>query len=237
LFTFGKYPQNANGKDQTPIEWIKLETEGNRVLVLSSKILDCSEFHNKRDINKGFNLRSCDFVGYYNMNEVACRSFWKGSYLYKCLNTDNYGFFRKATLTEAEKRAIEDRGNGRAFCLSVEEAKVAFAADNTTDWGYYKQYLTGYKGLEDYLLTPLGQATGTDYTKKGVLFSILYVDKGVYDKKTVTEYKGRAWWWLRSPGSSAGTAAIVHSDGRVYVDGLDVRNYRVGVRPALWLNL
>ena len=44
-------------------------------------------------------------------------------------------------------------------------------------------------------------------------------------------------WWLRSPGDSYRFAAYVGSDGRVYVNGVDLDYGNVGVRPALWLKL
>jgi len=46
-----------------------------------------------------------------------------------------------------------------------------------------------------------------------------------------------SWWWLRSPGFSTITAAIVDGDGDVNVNGLYVYILYGGVRPALWLNL
>lgn len=44
-------------------------------------------------------------------------------------------------------------------------------------------------------------------------------------------------WWLRSPGSSSNCAAYVLNDGEVFTCGLNVADKRVGVRPAMWLNL
>jgi hypothetical protein len=49
-------------------------------------------------------------------------------------------------------------------------------------------------------------------------------------------------WWLRSPGDSSFTAALVRVGGPIVVYGLDVvgdrRNERPpGVRPAMWVNL
>jgi len=50
--------------------------------------------------------------------------------------------------------------------------------------------------------------------------------------------KWRSWfWWLRSPGCRGTYAALVHTDGNVYVDGNIVDYNNGGVRPALWLNI
>jgi hypothetical protein len=45
------------------------------------------------------------------------------------------------------------------------------------------------------------------------------------------------WWWLRSPGSPSNHAANVNNVGVVYVNGNDVNNSSVSVRPAFWLHL
>ncbi|NCE97590.1 DUF6273 domain-containing protein [Emergencia sp. 1XD21-10] len=44
-------------------------------------------------------------------------------------------------------------------------------------------------------------------------------------------------WWLRSPGSSSDSAAIVNIDGVINYSGSYVSNNSRGVRPALWINL
>ena len=49
--------------------------------------------------------------------------------------------------------------------------------------------------------------------------------------------RGCCWWWLRSPGSNPYYAAIVHSDGVLYLGGSIVSRGGNGVRPALWVNL
>jgi hypothetical protein len=57
------------------------------------------------------------------------------------------------------------------------------------------------------------------------------------DKNRVATYQGRAvWWWLRSPGDVANSAAGVIPDGKVNRDG-DYVSHRGGVRPAVYLNL
>ncbi|MCL2423063.1 MAG: DUF6273 domain-containing protein, partial [Micrococcales bacterium] len=44
------------------------------------------------------------------------------------------------------------------------------------------------------------------------------------------------WWWLRTPGDYADTAAYVYANGSVFDDGGPV-SANGGVRPALWLTL
>ena len=56
------------------------------------------------------------------------------------------------------------------------------------------------------------------------------------------KYLGNCNWWLRSPGEYQDAAAHVYSDGKVIdfgyrVDGFDVFNLHIAVRPALYINL
>lgn len=43
--TFGTYPQTAEGNDETPIQWLVLNVEGDRALLLSRYSLDVHEFY------------------------------------------------------------------------------------------------------------------------------------------------------------------------------------------------
>ena len=45
--TFGRYPQTASGDDETPIEWIVLEVQDGKALLISKLILDTREFSTK----------------------------------------------------------------------------------------------------------------------------------------------------------------------------------------------
>jgi len=49
---------------------------------------------------------------------------------------------------------------------------------------------------------------------------------------TKSERTANGWWWLRSPGNSQRTAALVCSHGDIVTFGIYV-NYELGVRPAL----
>lgn len=56
--------------------------------------------------------------------------------------------------------------------------------------------------------------------------------------------KGKAWWWLRSPGRVNVKAVYIHGDGNIGIQGnnilkgnIDEGRCKGGVRPALWLKL
>jgi hypothetical protein len=170
--------------------------------------------------------------------------------LYGWLNGE---FYTRAFrgLTDEQKRAIEDRGDGKVFCLSVEEAKDAFGANEPGSLGYYEKLVDGCK------YTPFALGRGTDYAKiKRDGCELWYREnktapKYQYrsntntgsehsdfkDTKVFDRCNGSSCWWLRSPGSSVGAAADVDDGGYVGADGGHVDNCNVGVRPALWINL
>jgi len=57
------------------------------------------------------------------------------------------------------------------------------------------------------------------------------------DASRVATYEGNnILWWLRSPGSDSGNAAVVDSNGGINRYGRSVDFAYVGVRPAFWLN-
>lgn len=58
-------------------------------------------------------------------------------------------------------------------------------------------------------------------------------NKGAY----IYSRSGTSWWWLRSPGNAANTAARVASFGYVYDDGYFVNYDGCVVRPAVWVDL
>ncbi|MCL1944900.1 MAG: DUF6273 domain-containing protein [Firmicutes bacterium] len=224
LFIFGHYPTQDD-----KIEWIKIKQERNKILLLSSKILDAKSY-NKSVYGDGFEVEDNDFLDYYRKNEIVCREFWKKSDLYKWLNTD----FLDNTFSKEEQNALVDVGDGKVFCLSVEEAKESFVANNFDVWGYYAKLLQGYRGLEDYnTITPLAQAQGIEYA----IDNGLYVNDGIYEQIMIKEYKNFSSWWLRSPGTSSCCAAFVYNDGGVHVGGDHLDYSDIGVRPALWLKM
>lgn len=48
IVTFGTYPQTAEGNDDTPIEWIVLDKNGDEYLLISKMILDCQPYYPER---------------------------------------------------------------------------------------------------------------------------------------------------------------------------------------------
>ena len=72
------------------------------------------------------------------------------------------------------------------------------------------------------------RCTPTDYAKNQGAYTV---------KKFKAEDKPACWWWLRSPGCSSSDVACVYSDGSISLKGCRLKNYDMGVRPALWVKL
>ena len=98
IVEFGSYPQLSSGKDDTPIEWIVLETKGNSSLLLSRYGLDKRPFHNTSD-----NFRSKENI------------YWGNCDLRTWLNDS----FLSNAFTSAESEAIlttnVDNGRSQGF--------------------------------------------------------------------------------------------------------------------------
>lgn len=129
IAAFGRYPQSAEGGDDTPIEWIVLEIQDGKALLISRYGLDQKPYQPKKETVS-----------------------WETCSLREWLN----GEFYETAFDEAEKSWIAlsdisaednpeygtDAGNDTqdyVFCLSITEAKMYFADDAArrcapTDW-------------------------------------------------------------------------------------------------------
>ena len=72
--TYGRYPQTADGTDMTPIEWLVLDVQGNRVLLLSRYGLDSKPYNME---NKDVTWETC-----------TLREWLNGEFLNKAFNTE-----------------------------------------------------------------------------------------------------------------------------------------------------
>ena len=148
-FTFGNYPQGANGEEQ-PIEWRVLAVESGKALVISEKLLDCVLY-----------------------NETYSNVTWETCTLRKWMNTD---FINKAfssseqakitTVTNQNPDNLKYGTSGgnttqdKIFALSIDEAEKYFGNDDdrmAAPTDYAKKQ--GCFVSDDYSL-PNGEKTG-----------------------------------------------------------------------------
>lgn len=254
--TLGKYEQDNNTDNGSEaIEWIVLETDGDKALILSKKILDCKPF------NKGF---------------AECT--WETSSLREWLNSD----FLNSAFTESEQARIlesfvpdtepEEDGTGLSgngietadvSSGDVSGASVTAATGDgsenagtegdgsetaeaeitgTTDKVFLLSDFEVLKYLPD---DPEAEgdepyAEPTEYAKAAGVWTLteeLYKDKDFDDLGLSENGIGCSWWWLRTSGSVNTKALDMDTFGRIRENGHDVGECHDGVRPAMWITL
>ena len=205
---FGSYPQSdASGNKKEPIEWIVIDRQENKSLILSKYILDCKCY-----------------------NDIESPVTWESCTLRKWLNDDflqqafNYDEQQAIILTEVSN--IDDineiyysiggnNTNDKVFLLSKEEIKKYFGNEIKEMYGYQ---------LGKNVVTK-----GTNYARQvNNLSGRLKVSKSDW-------YTGNSYFWLRSMGNNQTYASFVGSSGYLDLLGLPVNFSEVGVRVALWV--
>ncbi len=208
VVTFGSYEQDNRQNGTEPIQWIVLDVQDGKALLLSKYGLDNQRYNNKYE-------------------EVT----WETCSLRAWLNNE----FMKAAFSETEQPAIlmtdVDNSDAQGF-----DWKAVGVTENITGGNNTQDYifLLSYAEANRYLGVTVEDI---DNTKSRVAPTAYSVAQGTYvpgDFRTADgEYSG--WWWLRSPGYIQSYATSVDHDGSFGYCG--VRSSTSCVRPAFWLNL
>ena len=208
VVTFGHYEQDAdesNGAE--PIEWIVLDVQDGKALLLSKYCLDA----------KPYNMEGADVT-------------WETCTLRAWLNGD----FLDAAFTGKEQAAIllTDVDNSKTQGYSGWDTD---GGNNTQDkifllsWAEAEKYLetTRWDRENPHIVYPEAQTGATAYA----------VWQGAWPEEDHITPEGDAacWWWLRSPGEMQHLAARVAYGGALNFDYVDFEIG--GVRPACWLDL
>ena len=205
---FGSYPQSdANGNKKEPIEWIVLDRQENKSLLLSKYILDCKCYH---DIEYPVTWETCTLRHWLN-NDFLQQAFnyneQQGIILTEVLNLGH--------INEMYNTNSGNNTNDKIFCLSMDEVKKYFGNGAQEKFGYQ-----------------LGKnvvAKGTNYAKQLNNYGAkLKVSKSDW-------YAGNSYFWLRSTGNNYTYSAFIGSSGYLDLLGLPVNYPEVGVRVALWV--
>ena len=232
IIEFGSYEQDnkiSNGKE--PIEWIVLENEDNHALLIS---LNCLDY-------KSYNTDNVEII-------------WETSSLREWLNND---FVKEAFLYGERKRILTQTIENPGLYAGVDE-NGCWIVTNSGEYVEDILYQTeDSNATEDkvYLLSAdevilyLGSDTIespplTEYAKERFMESTLKQAKenGYNDEEAIrkryaeleTEHgEGCCNWWLRSPGISGDSAAVVSYEA----DEIQIQNVTEGaaVRPVLWI--
>lgn len=225
VVTLGTYEQdNDNSNGREPIEWIVLDKQADKMLVVSRYILDCKPMVN------GFGDAD-----------------WGSSDLRKWLNNEFYTFaFNENDRTRIIESFVPDTEYVEPEPVKDELGNVLYVPEVERTGSNDKVFLLSDFELKQYfenseeLLLDEPYAKATSYaTAQGVWtlssenYSLLgYEAKGI-DKSVI----GAGWWWLRTPAYEAGKTRDVDVIGEIRMNGHDNGECHDGVRPALWISL
>ena len=118
-FTFGRYPQTSTGKDMTPIEWIVLDRQGDKALLISKYGLDCMPYNNVRE---DITWENCSLRGWLNKE-----------FLKKAFNDAEQEVIEETMVKNSDIQGYSEwktsggiNTHDRIFLLSYAEAKKYF---------------------------------------------------------------------------------------------------------------
>jgi hypothetical protein len=130
LITFGTYPQTSSGDDNTPIEWLVLDVQEDKALLISKYGLDCQPYDTTKSCSLSWyesTLR--DWLNTVFLNrafsveeqKLICATWLKN-------RNDQHDFYEDGTLDE-------DDTQDRVFLLSREEAEnyLGLSSDGNND--------------------------------------------------------------------------------------------------------
>ncbi len=220
-FTFGRYEKdNKTENGPEPIEWMVLDRDGDRVLVISRYVLDCIRYDEE----------------YRRVTWETCtlRAWLNGEFLDSAFDADERLLIRTAHVPADPNPDFDvDPGEDtedKLFLLSIPEAEAYFHPD---------PYVVPRVGID-----------AEERQKQGAKFeanpSTLYCKATAYAAAQGNiprggVFKGAAHWWLRAPGMRASSAATADAYGLFDTWGHTVNcdggTQLPGIRPAMWIDL
>lgn len=217
IVKFGSYPQSdASGNTKEPIEWIVLDRQRDKALLLSKYILD---FKCYNDDYKDVTWETC-----------TLRNWLNNDFYFKAFSSDEQKKIQTTNITNNDNLYYGTNGgnniNDKVFCLSAEEVRKYFGKGIEIEYYYFQ--------LDKNVAT-----RGTNYAKN------VMGRKGkslmVYNKSEYSWATGNSWFWLRSlnngvsPNNSYLDGDAVDPIGGIIMY-ICLVYYEDGVRPALWVS-
>ncbi len=204
---FGHYPQTAAGNDSTPIEWLVLEVQGNRALLLSRYGLDAKPYNKE--------------LTEVTWETCTLRSWLNGEFMRKAFTVQEQTWIQTTTVDNSARQGFDWRSSG---------GEKTSGGNNTQD----KIFLLSYAEANRYLGVTWEGGRNLKSATAPTGYAIKQGADTYSDYKTA-DGTAAGWWWLRSPGSFRKDAARVYPDGSL--DRNYVYDDSGCVRPALWLDL
>ena len=188
----GHYPQTASGTDSTPIEWLVLDVQDGKALLISHYGLD----------TKPYNTDYVDIT-------------WEQCTLRTWLNND----FISTAFTADEQEAIllTNVDNSRAQCYSGYDTT---GGNDTQDKIFLLSYAEAnkYFGVQHHSVS---EATDNTKSRVQTTAYAIAQGAYTNSRYTTAGGAYSGWWWLRSPGYCQYYAANVSLDGSLNFDCVD----------------
>ena len=222
IVTFGSYEQDNNlDNGPEPIEWIVLDVQDGKALLLSRYGLDCVPYNTERvDIT---------------WENCSLRAWLNSEFLNKAFSTEE-----QASILTTE---VDNSDTQNLDWTQIMEgwSEKTTGGNNTKDKIFLLSYAEANRYLgashDDRYNTRASVAPTAFAIRNGAFISEGYelLDGTKVEGDKTSDGKPAGWWWLRSPGNYQRKAELVGCSG--WLDSETVSNEFGAVRPAFWLNL
>ena len=205
---FGRYEQDNNRNNgKEPIEWIVLDVQDGKALLLSKYGLYAAGWHDAWD--------DCAW------ETCSLRAWLNDKFLSYAFSTKE----QSAILT-----AAVDNSDAQGYDWTMVGGEMISGGNDTQD----KVFLLSYAEANRYLDVTIEDGNNARSRVAPTAFAIT-MGADAYSDFQTAEGSAAGWWWLRSPGGCLNSGAGVSSDGSLSYMRAFHRNGIV--RPALWLDL
>ena len=226
---FGEYPQQDDSEDRDPVIWEVLTAEDGRALLLCETCLEGMPYHMSRE----------DIT----WEDCSLRTWLNSEFFMSAFDADEQDLILEETLESDSNVHYETEGGNstedKVFILSHSEAEEYFAERNDrtaqASVRIAKENDDDDDSDEDDKKDKDDQDSSAESSDEGS--GDKDDNSDAPDRKTVyvSDVSGNCFWWLRTPGETLQDAECVGAEGSFLLNGYDVTQIDVGVRPAIWV--
>ena len=250
--SFGTYDQDNNtGNGKEPIQWMVLDVQGSKVLLLSVYVLDAHEYHNNTDgvLWNNSNLRNWlnnTFVnGAFSAQE-------KNAIVPFVQNTQGTTYTAKVEIDDRSGASIwkDVKRSDRLIKLVTGKMVTVTGAEVKNDnYKYvpvtYKENGKTYTGYMESRFLKLVAYETVEVNDKVTILSKTEVQKylgsnskasptGTAYAKGVNGKLTGCWWWTRDEKKTEKQVPVIGTDSRTSTQTATEK--KGGVRPSLWVD-
>lgn len=206
--TGGAYEQDGNlSNGAEPIEWIVLSDEGNKLLLLSSKILD------SRSFGDGF--------GEVTWNDSPVREWLNNDFYNAAFNDSEKAILSDYATTSAEPSLGIEAVTDKVFLLSLEEVKKYLDANEK-----------GPSEKRISMTSEYAKSKGV-WTIDETNYKLFGFEADEVPESMI----GCGSWWLRDNGKNSKFAMNIGASGNIRLVGHEVSSRFEGIRPAIYISI